>query len=107
MSTCPPLLNVSSLSHVRTTCELKSVPLDLMDVAARRQFFQRINAEAEAVLVLTEGLLVYMYREHVASLSIDLRERPTFRRWLTDIASAAALDVLDAGPIASGPTPDQ
>jgi len=72
-------------------CRLKRVQLDLADVNARRALFSGLVQEARQVLVVTEGLLIYLTAEHVISLASDLRTHSHFRWWLTDLVSPAVL----------------
>ena len=39
------------------------------------------------MLVVTEGLLVYLTPEQVAALAADLYAQPSFQEWLIDLAS--------------------
>lgn len=41
-------------------CRLERIPLDLADGAARRQLFARVAADNRRVLVISEGLLLYL-----------------------------------------------
>ena len=68
-------------------CRYESVATDLADVTARRALFARLGASAQRAVVLTEGLLVYLMPEQVASLADDLFAQHAFRWWITDIAS--------------------
>ena len=72
-------------------CRLKRVQLDLADVNARRALFSGLVQEARQVLVVTEGLLIYLTAEHVMSLAGDLHTHSHFRWWLTDLVSPAVL----------------
>ena len=72
-------------------CRLKRVQLDLADVNARRALFSGLVQEARQVLVVTEGLLIYLTAEHVISLASDLHTHSHFRWWLTDLVSPAVL----------------
>jgi methyltransferase (TIGR00027 family) len=78
----------SRLEGCRPVCAFESLPLDVADAAARRALFQCIGARAAVVLVITEGLLVYMTREQVAALADDLHVLPQFQWWLSDLVSA-------------------
>jgi O-methyltransferase involved in polyketide biosynthesis len=69
--------------------------LDLADAAGRRELFAQIADTARRVLVVTEGLLVYMLREQVASLASDLCGWPQFRWWLSDLVSRTALEWME------------
>jgi methyltransferase (TIGR00027 family) len=72
-------------------CLLERVALDLRDENARRALFDRLGSSRRSVLVLTEGLLVYLTREHVAALGADLHRPESFRFWVTDLASPQLL----------------
>ncbi|MFI5362253.1 MAG: class I SAM-dependent methyltransferase [Elusimicrobiota bacterium] len=75
-------------------CRLERVKLDLADITARRAFFDRIDAAGKPALVITEGLLIYLEPEAVASLCGDLRARANLRWWLVDFASPLLLKML-------------
>jgi O-methyltransferase involved in polyketide biosynthesis len=46
------------------------------------------------VLVVTEGLLIYLDPEAVKELAADLHQPPAFKRWLMDIASPELLKMM-------------
>ncbi len=77
----------AELAGERRDCSLERVPLDLADAHARRAFFRRVRAGSKKTLVVSEGLLVYLEREAVASLAADLQAQPVFRTWLFDLVS--------------------
>ncbi len=79
------------LGGERPACALERVPLDLTDLGRRRALFAGLGARARQVLVVSEGLLIYLTREQVAALAEDLAAPPPFRRWLIDLASPALL----------------
>src|SRR6185369_5812936 len=89
----PGILNykTESLRGEKPVCRYEAVTTDLTDVAARRALFARLGAGATQVLVLSEGLLVYLTPEQVASLAADLHAQPTFHEWLIDLASPQLL----------------
>jgi methyltransferase (TIGR00027 family) len=82
------------LAGEKPVCQLERVRLDLADVAARRELFGRVGREARKVLVLSEGLLIYLSEEEVAALAADLAAPPSFRLWAVDIASPGLLRLL-------------
>ncbi|HEY2171553.1 MAG TPA: SAM-dependent methyltransferase, partial [Candidatus Angelobacter sp.] len=93
-------------------CALERVPLDLADAAGRRALFQKLGRNAGKVLVLTEGLLVYITRDEVSTLGRDLAAQSNFRDWAIDLCSPGLLKMLqknlaalkDAGsPLKFGP----
>jgi len=72
-------------------CQLRSVSLDLADKTARLDLFKQLNGEAKQALVLTEGLLIYLTADEVASLASDLSSQKNFRRWVFDLQSPMLL----------------
>ncbi len=82
------------LADAKPRCSLERVRLDLTDPAARKKFFERINRDSKRVLVITEGLLVYLTQEDVATLASDLYSQPNFRWWIMDLLSPVLLDWL-------------
>ena len=75
-------------------CRYEAVTIDLTDVTVRRALFARLGAEAKRVIVVTEGLLIYLTPEDVASLADALHEQPAFRWWLIDLASPMLLKMM-------------
>lgn len=65
------------------------------DPAARRALFQRLGATAHRVLVIAEGLLIYLTPEQVADLARDLNAQPSFHWWLMDIAHPRLLKLME------------
>jgi len=82
------------LAGARPVCPVESVALDLADVGARRELFRRVGAAGKNVLVISEGLLVYLTPEQVGSLAADLHAEASFRGWILDIASPDLLKLL-------------
>jgi methyltransferase (TIGR00027 family) len=78
----------------KPACDLRRVPLDLADVAARRALFAELGREAERALVISEGLIIYLTAEEVGALARDLAAPPSFRRWVTDLVSPGLLKLL-------------
>ncbi len=76
-------------------CALEYAALDLTDVARRRALFSQVGVAARQVLVVAEGLLVYLTAEQVGELAADLREQAPFRWWLIDLASPRLLRMLE------------
>jgi methyltransferase (TIGR00027 family) len=79
------------LQHEKPKCQLRSLPLDLADRAARRNLFRELGAEAKRALILTEGLLIYLTSDDVASLASNLSTQKSFRRWVFDLQSPMLL----------------
>ena len=75
-------------------CALERVALDLSDVAKRRALFAQVGASARKVLVLSEGLLVYLGADDVGELATDLARQGSFQLWAFDIVSPGLLEML-------------
>ena len=92
----PPLLAYKEeiLGPEKPRCRLELIALDLSDVGARRQLFARLAAKHKRVLVMTEGLLVYLESEQVLALGKDLADTSSFQRWIIDLQSPGLLKML-------------
>jgi len=92
----PRLLAYKSevLRDERPRCVLERIPLDLADLTARRALFARLGASRRSAVVVSEGLLIYLTRDAVASLASDLASHPSFRAWILDIASPSLLRMI-------------
>jgi methyltransferase (TIGR00027 family) len=75
-------------------CRLERLVLDLFDLEGRRALFSALNARAEKIAVLSEGLLVYLAPEEVALLAGDLARGTHFQNWITDLSSAIQLILM-------------
>ena len=82
------------LAGERPTCALEGVRLDLADVNARRALFANVHQRAKKILVLTEGLLIYLGAEEVAALAHDLASGANFQRWIMDLTSPRLLKIM-------------
>jgi len=72
-------------------CRLERVKLDLANLPERRQIFANINARAEKMFVLTEGVIPYLSVEDVASLADDLKTLDRACCWVVDYFSPRVL----------------
>src|SRR5437879_10574247 len=69
------------LAGERPACALEQIGADLTDAARRRALFAQIGAAARRVLVVSEGLLIYLTGEQVGALARDLIAQPAFGWW--------------------------
>lgn len=85
----PELLDYKKqiIGDAKPVCRFESVALDLADRPSRRALFERLGAQARRVLVLTEGLLIYLTAEGAGELARDLASQTSFQRWILDIVS--------------------
>ena len=82
------------LAGEKPACALERVRLDLADVNARRALFAGLNQRARKILVLVEGLLIYLSAAEVAALAKDLARGASFQRWLMDLCSPGLLKMM-------------
>lgn len=82
------------LRDEKPVCALERVRLDLANEKARRELFSELSRRACRVLVVTEGLLIYLTAEEVAALARDLAAPAAFHRWIIDLGSPALLKML-------------
>jgi methyltransferase (TIGR00027 family) len=82
------------LRDANPVCALERVRLDLSNVSARRELFSELGHRANRVLIVTEGLLVYLTEEEVGALGRDLVAPVAFQHWIIDMASPALLRML-------------
>lgn len=75
-------------------CRLEFVAADLRDGELRRRIFADAAREGP-ILVITEGLLVYLPPDDVAALARDLHDVAKARWWLSDLASPMLLKYLE------------
>ncbi len=82
------------LAGEKPVCSLERVRLDLSDLAARRSLFEKLGRGAAKVLILAEGLLIYLEPPEVAALARDLSAPPAFQRWILDLASPGLVRLM-------------
>ena len=80
------------------------VEVDFPDVIAYKQqqlagerpacALEQIGGTARHVLVVSEGLLIYLTGDQVGALARDLAARPSFAWWLIDLASPGLLKMM-------------
>jgi methyltransferase (TIGR00027 family) len=92
----PELLDYKDevLAGEKPACNLERIRLDLANIDARRELFDRLGKDARKALIITEGLIIYFSPEEVASLAQDLARPPGFQRWTIDVASPGLLAML-------------
>ena len=104
MSSLPPTLRwidvdlpgildykLDMLRDEKPVVRYEAVKVDLTDAARRQALFAQVGAESQRVLVLTEGLLIYLTPDDVAGLARALHDAPSFRWWVIDLASPMLL----------------
>jgi methyltransferase (TIGR00027 family) len=82
------------LSRHQPNCQLERIRVDLADSQARRKLLRDLNQRANRILVLTEGLLIYLEPADVATFAKDIAACPHFQRWITDLTSPGLLRMM-------------
>jgi methyltransferase (TIGR00027 family) len=82
----------SMLRDALPGCRLERVKIDLADTAGRQALLERINTQAQGLLILTEGVVPYLANDAVASLADELRSMNHARYWVLDYFSPLALE---------------
>lgn len=78
----------------KPVCALERIPINLADVAARREVFEQLGRRSKRAVIITEGLVTYLSAEEVAGLAQDLAASRSFHSWILDMASPALLRTL-------------
>jgi methyltransferase (TIGR00027 family) len=82
------------LAGEKPTCRLERIRLDLSNAEARKPVFAELATRAGKILVLTEGLLIYLEPSQVVALASDLAAHPQFQRWILDLHSPGLLRMM-------------
>jgi methyltransferase (TIGR00027 family) len=92
----PGILNYKTgmLADEKPVCRYEAVTLDLADAAKRQALFAQVGSESRRVLVVSEGLLIYLAPDQVAALADDLHAQSRFHWWLFDLASPRLLAMM-------------
>ena len=91
----PPMIDYvrERLEGAKPRCILEYIAADLTDATQRREAFAKAGGRGP-VLVIAEGLLIYLTPEQVAGLADELHAFPDMRWWLIDLASPDLLKRL-------------
>jgi methyltransferase (TIGR00027 family) len=82
------------LKDAEPRCQLRRIKVDLADSGARIAMLKEAVEPSRNVLVITEGLLVYLEEAQVRSLAMDLKAQAGIRWWILDLASPALLKMM-------------
>jgi methyltransferase (TIGR00027 family) len=72
-------------------CRLERVGVDLANDTARRRLLADIDLRATKLLILTEGVIVYLTEEAVGALANDLKSLQHALYWIIDYISPQAM----------------
>ena len=82
------------LADAKPVCELERVRLDLSNEDGRRGLFADLGRRAKHAVVISEGLVIYLMPEAVATLASDLAGPPSFQHWSLDLTSPGLLEMM-------------
>jgi methyltransferase (TIGR00027 family) len=77
----------SRMRDVTPVCRYEAIAADLTNESTRTALFSQIGNAANKMLVITEGLLIYLDESEVRSLASAIHSMPSARRWIADVAS--------------------
>jgi methyltransferase (TIGR00027 family) len=92
-----PEMSEYKASHMKGEtphCRYEAIPADLTDEGVRDDVFRKIGGVSSKLLIITEGLLIYLGEENVTSLAKALHAIPSARWWITDIANPMLLELV-------------
>jgi methyltransferase (TIGR00027 family) len=82
------------LADAKLVCQLERVRLDLSNEDGRRGLFADLGRRAKHVVVISEGLVIYLMADAVGALARDLAGPPSFQHWVLDLASPGLLQMM-------------
>ena len=82
----------SFMRDERPACRYEAIAADLTNAAVRNAIFSQLGRTARRLLVITEGLLIYLSPDEVQSLAGAVHAMPSAQWWITDLASPMLLE---------------
>ncbi len=82
------------LGDAKPVCALERVRLDLTNEDGRRGLFADLGRRAKHVVVISEGLVIYLMPDAVGALARDLAGPPSFQHWALDMASPGLIEMM-------------
>jgi methyltransferase (TIGR00027 family) len=76
-------------------CQLSRQAVDVTDPQALGAFLDEVASKAQRILVIAEGLLLYLDESVVSALSRELFARETVRWWVMELASPGVLKMME------------
>lgn len=80
------------MRDVTPVCSYEAIAADLTNTAVRDALFSQMGQSSRKMLVITEGLLVYLSQEEVESLARAIHSMRSAQWWITDVASPMLLE---------------
>jgi methyltransferase (TIGR00027 family) len=79
------------LSNEKPACRLESISFDLSQRNKRVELFSEMGSRSKKVLLMSEGLMIYLSSPEAGELAEDLSAIASFRYWVSDLVSPAVL----------------
>jgi O-methyltransferase involved in polyketide biosynthesis len=73
------------LQAAKPACQLERIAVDLTDAAARQSLFETLAARFTRIVLITEGLLVYLGPPLVEILTTELHRCGSVQRWVLEM----------------------
>jgi methyltransferase (TIGR00027 family) len=84
-----------TLRDAAANCRYEARPVDLTQPDQRERLFADLARDPAPTTVMTEGLLIYLTEEQVATLAKAIHAVPSVRSWLIDLANPRLLTYLN------------
>ena len=82
----------SLMREYTPACRYEAIAADLTNGAVRDALLSQVGQASRKMLVITEGLLIYLSQEEVESLTRALHSMRSAQWWITDMASPMLLE---------------
>ena len=82
------------LAGNKPNCQLESVAMDVTNASERGALLNSLDERANRVLVMTEGLLIYLHIDEVAAMARDISSHQNVHLWITDLASPEGMQLI-------------
>jgi methyltransferase (TIGR00027 family) len=82
----------SLMRDIKPVCTYEAIGADLTNASVRDALFSQIGQSSRKMLVITEGLLIYLSQEEVESLARAIHSMRSAQWWITDVASPMLLE---------------
>lgn len=84
----------SMMANEKVSCMHERIAMDLSKREARLDLFASLGTRGKKILVVTEGLMVYLTDEEAGALAYDLSHIKSFRHWVMDLISPGILPLI-------------
>jgi methyltransferase (TIGR00027 family) len=95
-------LKESRLAAEKPLCQLERIRCDLAVTKTRQELFSSLSGRGKKILVLTEGVIIYLNENDVGALADDLRKHESFRLWIADYFAPSILRYRNKMSVKSG-----